>query len=39
MLLKVEIMEQIRLQGRDIWVITLNLVESKLATAVPHLTI
>lgn len=39
MMLKVEIAEHIRLEGKDVWAITINFVESKLATAVSHLTI
>lgn len=37
MLLKVEVTEHLHMEGREIWVIAINLVETKLATAVPHL--
>ena len=39
LLLKVEIAEHIRLEGKDIWAITIKSVESKFATAVSQLTI
>lgn len=38
-LLKVETIEQIMLEGRTIWVISIQLVESRQTTAVSHLTI
>lgn len=39
MLLKVEVTEQFFMEGREIWVVTINLVASKTAAAVPHRTV
>lgn len=38
-MLKVETVEQILLEGRTIWIISIQLIESRKATAVSHFTV
>lgn len=39
LLLQVDVTEHLLMEGRDIWVITIRLMKSNTATAVPHLAV